>query len=192
MWFDRAVKAPETLHYTADPEANALIARDATALLIGFCLDQQVTVQKAFAGPLAIQQRLGTIDARELAALPPSQVEDAFKQKPAVHRFPGSMAKRVQELCAALASEYDGDASRVWNEAQDGADLRARLLALPGIGELKATSILAILAKRFGLKLKGLEEVVPSHPTLGDVDSPQALERYQAQKRARKAALKDA
>jgi uncharacterized HhH-GPD family protein len=190
VWFDRPVKPPDALHYTADPEANALIARDATALLIGFCLDQQVPVQKAFAGPLAIQQRLGTIDARELAALPPSQFEDAFKQKPTIHRFPGSMAKRVQELCAAIASEYDGEASRVWTEAKDGPDLYARLLALPGIGEMKARTLTAILAKRFGVKLKRLDDVVPSHRTLGDVDSPEALAEYQAQKRAHKAALR--
>jgi uncharacterized HhH-GPD family protein len=177
------VNAPDALHFTADADANALIARDATALLVGFCLDQQVPVQKAFAGPRVLQQRLGTLDAREIAGMEPQRLEEAFKEKPAVHRFPGSMAKRVQELCAEIASEYDGDASRVWNEAKDGKDLYARLLALPGIGEMKAKSLVAILGKRYGLELEGLDEVLPKHPTLGDVDSLEALERYQSWKR---------
>jgi uncharacterized HhH-GPD family protein len=187
---DRAVNAPEALYFTPDAEANALLASDATALLIGFCLDQQVPVQKAFSGPLVLRERLGTLDAREIAGMDPDEVEQAFKQKPAVHRFPGSMAKRVQELCAAIASEYDGDASRVWSEAKDGKDLYARLLALPGIGEMKAKSLVAILGKRFGLELPGLDEVTPTHPTLGDVDSPEALERYQSWKRDYKASLR--
>jgi uncharacterized HhH-GPD family protein len=186
----RAVNAPEALYFTPDAEANALLAHDATALLVGFCLDQQVPVPKAFSGPLVLRERLGTIDAREIAAMPAQQLEDAFKEKPAVHRFPGSMAKRVQELCAAIASEYNGDASRVWREAKNGRDLYDRLLGLPGIGEMKAKSLVAILGKRFGLELPGLDEVTPTHPTLGDVDSPEALERYQSWKRDYKASLR--
>jgi uncharacterized HhH-GPD family protein len=184
------VNPPEALYFTPDAEANALIAHDATALLVGFCLDQQVPVPKAFSGPLALRERLGTIDAREIAGMDPQRLEDAFKQRPAVHRFPGAMAKRVQELCAAIASEYDGDASRVWTEAADGRDLYARLLGLPGIGEMKAKSLVSILGKRYGLQLEGLEDVLPQHPTLGDVDSPEALERYQSWKREYKASLR--
>jgi uncharacterized HhH-GPD family protein len=183
---------PDRLWFTDEEEACELLARDPFALLVGFAIDQQVPVPKAFAGPLALQERLGTLDAREIAALPPAQLEEAFRQKPAVHRFPGTMAKRVQELCAAIASDYDGDASRVWREARDGDDLWARLMDLPGIGEMKARSISAILNKRYGLELEGIERHIPDHPTLGDVDSPEALQEYQSWKRAYKASLRDA
>ena len=145
---------------------------------------------KAFAGPLVLRERVGTLDARELAAMDPARLEEAFKEKPAIHRFPGAMAKRVQELAAAIASEYDGDASRVWAGADDARALYDRLLTLPGIGEMKAKSLVAILAKRYGLELTGVEDVLPKHPTLGDVDSPEALERYQSWKREYKASLR--
>ncbi len=111
-------------------------------------------------------------------------------EKPAIHRFPAAMARRVQELCAAIASEYDGDAARVWRDAADARDLERRLLALPGIGEMKAKSLLAVLGKRFGVRPAGWDEVAPRYPTLGDVDSPEALEEYQAAKRAYKASLR--
>ncbi len=154
--------------------------------MIGFALDQQVPVQTAFSGPLKLQQRLGRLDAAEIAAMPPEQLDAVFREKPAVHRFPGNMAKRVQELCAVVAEEYGGDASRVWSEAADGTDLRRRIEGLPGFGEMKVKALGSVLAKRFGVAVA--EELVPPHPTLGDVDSPEALERYQAQKRAYKAA----
>ena len=124
---------PDALHFTGNPEADALIAKDPLALLIGFVLDQQVTVPTAFAGPLKLQQRLGALDATRIAELDPEQLEAAFREKPAVHRFPGNMARRVQELCAVVAEEYGGDASRVWREAADTDDLRRRLEALPGL-----------------------------------------------------------
>jgi uncharacterized HhH-GPD family protein len=183
--------APQRLYYSGDDEADRLLARDPLALLIGFTLDQQVTVQKAFGGPLELQRRLGgRLDAVQIAARDPAELAELFRQRPALHRFPGNMAARVQALCAAIARDYGGDAARIWGEARDGQELRARLLGLPGIGEMKADTILAVLARRFGLRLPGLEAVLPDHPTLGDVDSPAALARYQAGKRAYKATLR--
>jgi uncharacterized HhH-GPD family protein len=181
---------PDRLYFTDDDDANALLARDPLALLVGFVLDQQVTVQKAFAGPLELQRRLGRFDAETIAGTEPAKLEAVFRERPAVHRYPGAMASRVQELCAAIESEYGGDAARVWNEAATGPDLKARLLDLPGIGEMKARSLIAVVGKRYGVKPPGWEEVAPKHPTLGDVDSTEALERYQEAKRAHKARLR--
>jgi uncharacterized HhH-GPD family protein len=190
--YDRpvATSAPERLFYTDDDEANALIARDPLALLVGFVLDQQVPVQKAFSGPRELERRLGALDAAAIAGMETGELERVFAERPAIHRFPGSMARRVQDFCAAVASEYDGHAERVWTEAADGRDLERRLLALPGIGQMKAKTIVAVLAKRFGVTPPGWEEVAPTHPTLGDVDSSQALADYQAAKRAHKAAMR--
>jgi len=176
---------PDALHFTGNPEADALIAKDPLALLIGFVLDQQVTVPTAFAGPLKLQQRLGALDATRIAELDPEQLEAAFREKPAVHRFPGNMARRVQELCAVVAEEYGGDASRVWREAADTDDLRRRLEALPGFGEMKVKALASVLARRYGIAMA--EPLVPDHAMLGDVDSPEALAEYQAAKRAYKA-----
>jgi uncharacterized HhH-GPD family protein len=180
----------DRLHFTGDAEADALLVREPLALLIGFVLDQQVTVQKAFTGPLELRRRIGTLDSAEIAALDPAKLEQVFRTPPALHRYPGSMAKRTQELCAAIARDYGGDARRVWTEARDGKDLERRLLALPGIGEMKARSLIAILGKRLAFRPSGWEDVAPKYPTLGDVDSPEALERYQAGKRAHKAAMR--
>jgi uncharacterized HhH-GPD family protein len=173
---------PERLHFTESDEANALIASDPMALLVGFVLDQQVTVQKAFSGPLALRERLGSIDAATLAS---ADLEPVFRERPAIHRFPGAMAKRVHDLAVFVRDRYDGDAARVWTEAQDAAALRANLSALPGFGEMKVKALGAVLAKRFGVEAAA--ELVPWHPTLGDVDSPQALADYQAAKRVHKA-----
>ena len=181
---------PARLPFTGNDEADELVSSDALALLIGFALDQQVTVQKAFSGPWEIRRRLGHLDARRLAATDPGELDRAFRERPAIHRFPGSMAGKVQALCAAIAERYDNDASRIWTEAKDGADLRARLLDLPGIGEMKASTILAVLGKRWGVSLPGMADVMPRHPTLGDVDSPEALAEYQAGKRAYKASMR--
>ena len=181
---------PTALPYTGDPEADALLAAEPMALLIGFALDQQVTVQKAFSGPLELRRRVGTIDAAELAAMEPGDLEAAFRERPALHRFPGNMAKRTQALCAAVAETYGDDPAAIWNEAADGPDLERRLLALPGIGEMKAKAILAILHQRYGLELEALDTVLPQYPTLGDVDSAEALADYKAQKKAYKAKLK--
>jgi uncharacterized HhH-GPD family protein len=187
-----AIAPPDRLHFTGDDEADQLLAADPLALLIGFALDQQVPVQKAFSGPAELRRRLGHLDARRIAATDPEELADVFRQRPALHRFPGAMAGRVQALCAYLVSEYDADAARVWQDASDGADLRRRLAALPSFGDMKVRSMLGILVKRFGLQLPGLDEVAPRHPTLGDVDSPEALERYQAAKRAHKAEMRAA
>ena len=184
----RVPQAPSRLHFTGNDEADALLAEEPLALLIGFVLDQQVPVQKAFSGPLELKRRIGTLDAAAIAGMDPNELDRAFRERPALHRFPGTMAMRTQELCAAIASDYEGDASRVWNEASDGEDLQQRLLDLPGIGPMKARSLIAILGKRFGVKPPGWENVAPSHPTLGDVDSVEALLDYQAKKRAHKAA----
>lgn len=178
---------PDRLYFTNDDEANALIAQQPLALLIGFVLDQQVSVQTAFVGPLRLRQRVGTLDAAEIAGMAPDRLEQAFRERPAIHRFPGTMARRVQELCAAVASEYGGDAALVWKDASTGADLERRLLDLPGIGEMKARSLIAILGMRYGIKPPGWEDVAPKHPTLGDVDSMETLERYQDAKRTYKA-----
>lgn len=172
---------PDRLYFTESDEANALIASDPMALLVGFALDQQVTVQKAFAGPLAIRERLGSVDAATLAK---ADLDTVFRERPAVHRYPGVMAKRVHDLAVHIEAEYDGDASRVWTDAADGEALRSNLAALPGFGEMKTKSLGAVLAKHFGVGAAA--ELVPWHPTLGDVDSPEALADYQAVKRAHK------
>jgi uncharacterized HhH-GPD family protein len=173
---------PDRLHLTESDEANALIANDPMALLLGLALDQQVTVQQAFLGPLRLRERLGAIDADTLAT---ADLEAAFREKPAVHRYPAKMAGRVHDLAVHVRGNYDGHAERVWSDARDADDLRANIAALPGFGEMKIKALAAILAKRFGIKVA--EGLVPSHPTLGDVDSPQALVDYQAAKRAHKA-----
>jgi uncharacterized HhH-GPD family protein len=173
---------PDRLHFTDSDEANALIASDPMALLVGFALDQQVTVQKAFSGPLALRERLGAFDAATLAS---AELEPVFRVRPAIHRFPGSMAQRVHDLAVHVRDHYDGDAARVWTEAAGAAELRANLTALPGFGEMKVKALGAVLAKRFGVE--AARDLVPWHPTLGDVDSAQALADYQAAKRAHKA-----
>ncbi len=175
------------LPFTGNDEADELVSSDALAMLIGFALDQQVTVQKAFSGPLDMRARLGHLDARQIAATDPAELDRVFRERPAIHRFPGSMAGKVQALAAAIAENYEGDASRIWGDATDGKDLERRLLELPGIGPMKAKTILAVLAKRLGIELPGMADVLPQHPTLGDVDTAEALATYQAGKRAYKA-----
>ena len=178
----------DALHFTGNDEADALLAEEPLALLIGFALDQQVPVQTAFSGPLKLKQRFGTLDARKIATADPGKLEQSFREKPAIHRFPGSMARRVQELAAVIDDEYDGHAERVWTDAADGDDLRRRIGALPGFGKMKVTALGAVLAKRFGVE--AAQELVPNHPTLGDVDSAAALADYQAKKRAHKAEMR--
>jgi uncharacterized HhH-GPD family protein len=182
----------DRLPFTGDDEADRLLVDEPLALLIGFALDQQVTVQKAFSGPLELKRRLGHLDAARLAATDPATLDAAFRERPALHRFPGAMAGKVQQLATAIATDYGNDASRIWAEATDGRDLERRLLGLPGIGEMKAKSLIAILGKRLAVDLPGMADVMPTHPTLGDVDSPEALVSYQAGKRAHKAELRAA
>jgi uncharacterized HhH-GPD family protein len=179
---------PEALYFTDSDEANALIASDPLALLIGFAIDQQVTVQQAFSGPLRLRQRIGTLDAASIAAMDPERLEDAFRERPAIHRFPRAMARRVQELCAVVVDEYGGRAERIWTEAADGADLRKRIGALPGYGTMKIKGFGSVLALQFGVE--AAQELVPEYPCLGKINSPEDLAEYQAAKRAHKAALK--
>jgi len=177
----------DRLHFTDSDEANELIARDPLALLIGFALDQQVPVPKAFMGPLVLRERAGTLDAAALAAM---DLEPAFRERPAIHRFPGAMAQRVRDLAAHVAERYGGDAAQVWTSARTPEELRANLEALPGFGEMKVKALAAVLAKRLGVDLA--QPLVPPHATLGDVDSPEALQEYQAWKRAYKAEQRQA
>ena len=181
---------PVALYLTDSDEANALIASDSLALLIGFALDQQVTVPTAFSGPQKLKDRVGSLDAGTIASMDPVRLEAAFRERPAIHRFPGAMARRVQELCAVVADEYGGDASRVWTEAADAADLRKRIGALPGFGQMKIAGLGSVLALQFGVE--AAQELVPEHPCLGRIDSPAALAEYQAAKRAHKAAMRAA
>ncbi len=184
--------ALESIPWTADEEANRLLASDGNALLIGFVLDQQVTVQKAFEGPLVLRRRLGHLDPAQIAAIDPASFAATCAERPAVHRFPKAMATRVQDLCSVLAERYGGDGSRVWREATDGRDLVARLGALPGIGPLKVGSLTTLLHRQLGLDLPGLADVLPAHPTLGGVTTAEELATYQAWKRAQKAAARAA
>jgi len=177
----------DCLHFTDSDAANELLVRDPLALLIGFALDQQVTVQKAFMGPLVLRERVGTLDAAALATM---DLEPVFRERPAIHRFPGAMAARVRDLAAHVAERYDGDAAAVWTGAGTTAELKRRIEALPGFGEMKVKALSAVLAKRLDVALA--TPLVPEHPTLGDVDSPRALEEYQAGKRAYKASLRAA
>jgi uncharacterized HhH-GPD family protein len=172
---------PDRLYFTDSEQANRLIASDPMALLIGFALDQQVPVQKAFSGPLAIKERIGSLD---VGALISADLDEVFRRKPAVHRFPGNMATRVHQLALHIRDNYGGEAQRVWTEASDADQLRANIEGLPGFGEMKVKALGAVLANRFGVE--AARELVPWHPTLGDVDSPQALADYQAAKRAHK------
>jgi uncharacterized HhH-GPD family protein len=182
----------DRLPFTGDDEADRLLATDPFALLVGFALDQQVTVQKAFSGPAELRKRLGHLDAARIASMDPGALDSIFRERPALHRFPGSMAGKVRQLATTVATDYGNDAGRIWSEARDGVDLQRRLLGLPGIGEMKAKTLISILGKRLGVDLPGMAEVMPRHPTLGDVDSADALARYQAGKREMKAKLRAA
>jgi uncharacterized HhH-GPD family protein len=183
---------PRSLPWTGDEEADRLIAEDATALLIGFVLDQQVTVQKAFSGPLELRRRVGTTDARQLAAMPGGRLATAFAERPAIHRFPTAMAQRVQALCAHLVAEYGGDAEAIWRNVDDAGMLWSRLSRLPGFGPMKARTVVRLLQRQYGVCPPGIEAYLPGYPTLGDVTTPEELAEYQARKRAHKAELRAA
>jgi uncharacterized HhH-GPD family protein len=172
----------DRLHFTGNDEADRLLVDDAFALLVGFALDQQVPVQKAFMGPFVLRERLGTLDVDAFAH---AELDPIFRERPAIHRFPGAMATRVHELAVHVLERYDGDAARVWTDARTTEDLRAHLAALPGYGDMKIKALGSVLAKRFGVE--AAEPLIPWHPTLGDVDSPAALKGYQAAKKVHKA-----
>lgn len=193
--YDAGMASPkrvDRLYFTGDEEADRLLVEEPIALLIGFELDQQVPLQKAFSGPLELRRRIGTLDAAKIAAMDPEVLDEAFRRRPALHRFPGNMARRTQDLAKVIAQDFRNDARRVWSEAKDGKDLERRLTSLPGFGEMKVKTMIAILGKRLGVRPPGWEDVAPTHMTLGDVDGPEALKRYQDGKRAYKAAMREA
>ena len=181
----------DRLFFTDNEEADRLLVSSPMALLIGFALDQQVTVQKAFSSPLELQQRIGTLDARAIAEIDPEKLETVFAERPSLHRFPKAMAKRVHELARFIVDNHGGDAGDVWRGAKDGQDLEKRISALPGFGEMKVKSLIQVLGKQLGTAPRGWETVAPDWPTLGDVDSPEKLAEYQQWKRVGKAAARE-
>jgi len=174
--------------WTEDPAANKLLETDPYALLIGLVLDQQVKMEKAFGGPYELKRRLGHLDVRKVAAMDPDQLNAAFRERPALHRFPGSMAGRVQALSKVIVEEYGGDAGSVWTAARDGDDLAARIKKLPGFGDMKVKILVAILAKRFGVRPEGWEKHAATWHTVADVDSPESMAQARVVKREMKAA----
>ena len=176
--------------WTDDPAANELLETDPLALLIGLVLDQQVKMEKAFGGPYELKRRLGHLDVQKIASMDPDKLNAVFRERPALHRFPGSMAGRVQALCKVIVQEYGGDAGSVWKNARDGDDLAARIKKLPGFGDMKVKILVAILAKRFGVKPKGWEKHAANWHTVADVDSPESMARAREVKREMKAAKK--
>jgi len=193
----RALKTSKSLPFTGDAEANKYLVDDPLALLIGMVLDQQVPLEKAFAGPFVLRQRLGKeLDAAEIATMSPDDLVALFVERPALHRFPASMAARVQDLCRLLAEEYQGDAAALWTSANSGAELLKRVKALPGFGEQKSRIFVALLAKQFAVRPKGWEAAAGvfgeagSLSSVADIDSPAALLAVREHKRALKAAAK--
>lgn len=174
--------------WTDDPAANELLETDPLALLIGMVLDQQVKMEKAFAGPYVLKQRLGGLDARAIASMDPSRLDAVFRERPALHRFPGNMARRVQAMSAALVADYGGDAGAVWREVRTGDELAARISALPGFGEMKTRIMVSILAKKFGVKPPGWEKHAATWHSVADVDSVETMAHAREVKREMKAA----
>jgi uncharacterized HhH-GPD family protein len=177
--------------WTDDPAANALLESDPLALLIGMVLDQQVKMEKAFGGPYELKRRLGHLDARRIASMDPQELDKVFRERPALHRFPGSMAKRVQAMCAAIVKDYNGDAGSVWRDARDGDDLAARIKKLPGFGDMKVKILVAVLAKKFDVTPKGWERHAATWHTVADVDSAESMAQAREVKREMKAGLTD-
>ena len=183
------------LHITGDADADALLTDNPTALLIGMLLDQQVSMETAFAGPIKIRERTGTIDAAELAAIAPDDLISAFRETPAVHRYPGSMAGRVQELCRIVADDWENNAANLWTrDAPDGKTVLRRLKSLPGFGEQKAKIFLALLGKQCGFDGGGWREAAApygedgSYRSVADIVSPESLAKVREAKKAAKAA----
>ena len=176
--------------WTDNPAANELLERDPLALLIGMVLDQQVKMEKAFGGPYELKQRLGGLDARKIAGMDPETLDRVFRERPALHRFPGSMARRVQAMCAAVVDEYGGDAASVWRDARDGDDLARRISKLPGFGEMKTRILIAVLAKKFGVKPAGWEKHAATWHSVADVDSVESMAKARDVKREMKAKAK--
>ncbi len=188
-----------TLRLSQDTEADALLGRNPFALLVGMLLDQQFPMERAFGGPYKIATRLGRdLDPADVARLDPSEFAALFAQPPAVHRYPGAMAGRVQALGAYLTENHDGNAADVWNGAADGRDLRDRIEALPGFGQQKARILVALLGKQLGVTPKGWRDAAGpygengAHRSIADVTGPESLTAVRADKQERKAAKKAA
>ncbi|MFH9666001.1 HhH-GPD-type base excision DNA repair protein [Streptomyces globisporus] len=189
-----------TLHIAQNPEADELLGRSPLAALVGMLLDQQVPMEWAFTGPYTLAERMGSddLDAGRIAAYDPDAFTELFTTKPALHRYPGSMAKRVQQLCQYLVAEYGGDASAVWRDAATGDDLLERLKALPGFGAQKAQIFLALLGKQLGVRPPGWREAAGpygeagSHRSVADITGPESLVEVRAYKQEAKAAAKAA
>lgn len=177
----------ETLPYTDDPSANALLAEDPFALLVGIVLYQQVPIETAFAGPSRLNDRLGGLDPRDIAAMDPEALEAVFREKPAVHRFPGNMAKRVQAVATFITSEYHGDTSAIWADVDDAEELMRRVEGMPGFGDYKARIYLAVLAKRFEVKPDGWERYLPDWPNISEIETPDDRDDLKERKRVWKA-----
>ncbi len=177
--------------WTQDPAANRLLETDALALLIGMVLDQQVKMEKAFAGPYELKRRLGHLDAKRIARMDPEQLDRVFRERPALHRFPGTMARRVQAMCAAVVTDYGGDAASVWRDAETGEELATRIKRLPGFGEMKSKILVAVLAKKFGVKPRGWERHAATWHSVADVDTAESMAHAREVKRNMKARVKD-
>jgi uncharacterized HhH-GPD family protein len=173
--------------WTENPAANELLETDPLALLIGMVLDQQVKMEKAFGGPYELKRRLGRLDVREIASMDPERLDRVFRERPALHRFPGNMARRVQAMCAAIVKDYGGDAASVWRDARDGDDLAARISRLPGFGEMKTRIMISILAKKFGVKPQGWEKHAATWHSVADVDSAESMAHARDVKREMRA-----
>jgi len=174
--------------WTENPEANELLDTDPLALLIGMVLDQQVKMEKAFIGPFELKKRLGGLDARTIATMDPDRLDKVFRERPALHRFPGNMARRVQAMTQVVVKDYGGDAGAVWRDARDGDDLAKRISKLPGFGEMKTKIMISVLAKKFGVKPAGWEKHAASWHSVADVDSPESMAQARVVKREMKAA----
>ena len=182
---------PTALPWTEDEEANKLLAENDLALLLGMLLDQQFPMERAFYGPYLIKQRMGgKLDAAAIAAASPEEFEALAKGPPAIHRFPGSMGKRTQEVCQVLVDNWDGDAGKLWNTAADGKELLKRLKALPGYGDAKARIFVAILGRHMGVRPPGWEEVAADWPNISDVFSWDDVAELRLKKKEMKAAAK--
>jgi uncharacterized HhH-GPD family protein len=186
------------LHITGDAAADRLLSDEPLALLIGMLLDQQVPMETAFAGPAKIKERLRAFDAAAIAEADPEKLVEVFKQTPAVHRFPGSMAERTQALAASLVADWGGSAERIWTDGDpDGAEVLKRLKALPGFGEQKAKIFLALLGKQYGLRAAGWQEAAGSygepgsHRSVADIVDASSLAKVREFKKAAKAAAKE-
>ena len=176
--------------WTQDPAANELLESDPLALLIGMVLDQQVKMEKAFGGPYELKRRLGHLDVRKIASMDPENLDTVFRERPALHRFPGNMARRVQAMCAVVVKDYGGDAESVWRDAKDGDDLAARISKLPGFGEMKTKILIAVLAKKFGVRPRGWEKHAATWHSVADVDSAESMAQARDVKREMKAKAK--